>query len=75
MPSEYQSGDESTYGGDTDLRLLHEGNDLEVRGLINGIGEIDRAQRLMKEECMGKDRRWVKRKMKRLLQNLGESNE
>ena len=78
MPSENQSGKDSQYNGDTDLRILHEGNDLMVRGLIEGITQkehnepMQRAQKLIKEESMNQNRSWVITKLERKIKELGE---
>ena len=83
MPSQNQHGESCPYDGDTDLRILHEGNDLEIASLIKGLtGQPERrehnmmrAQKLIKEESMNQDRRWVKRKLKRKIKELGEVRE
>jgi len=83
MPSQNQQGTDSPYGGDTDLRILHEGNDLEITALIKGLTgqperrehNMKRAQKLIKEECMNQNRGWVVRKLERQIKKLGEVRE
>jgi len=71
-PSENQSGKDSQYDGDTDLRILHEGSDMMVTGLIKGVRDMERAQKLIKQESMNQNRDWIVRKLTQKIKRLGE---